>query len=451
MLPSLANYCRVRRFGCFEQIIIGLLALLCVDQIQGQTLELTGQTMGPIEYRVLLVNPTDGEPLDRSSIAATVGAELELVNRLMSTYRPDSDVSRFNQSDSTEWFPVDALTAEVVGRSIQISEQTDGAFDITVGPAVAMWNFGAHGKSNGVPSPTEIDTVKQKIGYQLLSVRKEPPALKKQKAGVEIDLSAIAKGYAVDRVALALERLGLVDYMVEVGGEVRALGKNDSGTPWRIGIEKPTENSREVLSLAGLEEMSLATSGDYRSYRVVDGKRFSHTIDPRTSRPVELGLASASVVCPDCMTADALATAMMVIGSNSGKDTGGVKKECLDFCRQHQIEAFFVLRDRPGGTGPSALQTFWTDRFPLVPEEIGLVENEEAGGLSIWPALLSAVLLFGLAILAMAVGTIFANKPIQGSCGGLSTRTGSDGDTSCSLCQKPVTDCSELDQKNESP
>ncbi|MCH2183448.1 MAG: FAD:protein FMN transferase [Mariniblastus sp.] len=434
-------------------VVFLLLAGCLSASANAQSFEITGRTMGPIEYRVV-VSGESTEKLPQDTARQMINAELQQVNRLMSTYLADSDVSRFNRSDSTDWFTVDALTAQVVQRSIDISQVTRGAFDITVGPAVALWNFGAQQQATAqLPSEKELQQVRAVVGYGKLSVRQEPPALKKEKAGVQIDLSAIAKGFAVDQVAGALDRSGVTDYLVEVGGEVRTRGDNLQGGPWRIGIEKPTEAGRDVLAVAALENQSLATSGDYRNFQLIDGRRYSHTIDPRTCRPVEYGLASSSVVQDNrandgCMTADALATALMVLGAGQqeGED---VRQRCLDFCRDQNITGFFVRRDQSVSEGGSAgFSTFSTPGFPLAAP--ALVEETGQSSGSIWPALLGAVVVFGIAILGMAVGAIFGHKPIQGSCGGLSAGSGQAGDTACSVCEQPADECPDWEETKES-
>ncbi len=439
------------RVALSSRVVFLFLTLLFCRNASGQLIEVTGQTMGPIEYRVVI---GDGQhQIDQGKATQLVNSKLSQVNQLMSTYLADSDVSRFNRTDSTDWFAVDPLTVQVVQRSLEISQMTDGAFDITVGPAVDLWNFGANKHEGVIPTEKQIADVKSIVGYRMLAVRQDPPALKKEKAGVRIDLSAIAKGFAVDQVALALQGTQIDHYLVEIGGEVRTEGYSPQGRPWRIGIEKPSDSGRQVLVVAALEDDALATSGDYRNFRIIDGQRYSHTIDPRTCRPVKFGLASSSIVqhgnqVDGCMTADALATALMVIGSGEKIDLEAVKKRVLAICEAHKIAGFFVFRDHLA-TAPEPVQwaTFATPGFPLAPDDDGLIVDETETQASIWPSLLGALIVFGLAILGMAVGTIFGNKPIQGSCGGLSTGSGDEEDSACSLCQEPTTDCPDRDDQ----
>ena len=192
---------------------------------------------------------------------------------------------------------------------------------MTVGPLVNLWGFGPAGRPGVVPTDEAVAACRARVGYGLLEVREEPPALRKHRADVYVDLSAIAKGFAVDEVARLLEQRGVRGYMVEIGGEVRTRGRKPDGGLWRIGIELPVADSAEIACAVELDGRSLATSGDYRNFFEQQGRRYSHEIDPRTGRPVEHGLVSVSVLADDCMTADAWATALMVLGPESALPT----------------------------------------------------------------------------------------------------------------------------------
>lgn len=403
-----------------------LASLLSASCAVGQTIKVEGKTMGPISYRVL-IDPLP-EKLNQNETGQLIQAELDHVNELMSTYRPDSEVSRFNSSNVTDWFPVSNETAIVIKRALEISRQTQGAFDITVGPLVDLWSFGSKKENPTIPSADEVATTQESIGYQKLSVQLDPPTIKKAIPELQIDLSAIAKGFAVDQVANKLNAMGVKNYMIQVGGEVRTQGKKSDGSAWEIGVEKPVKVSQSDLQFRmDLTNQSMATSGDYRNFYVVDGQSYSHTIDPVTAAPVTHNLASVSVIAEDCMSADAYATAALVKGSEDARtmlDSLGLQYNLIE-------------RNENG------FSTSFSSQFPKV-------RNADAGNSgndskSIWPVFLGAAVIFGLAILGMACGAILNNKPITGSCGGLSSTTGENGESNCSLCHKPTTECPDVE------
>lgn len=274
-----------------------------------------GRAMGT-SYSVRVPRPPTG--VDRASVEALAAREIEQVEALMSTYRPESELSRFNDSASADWVSVSPLTAEVVQAAQDISLRSGGAFDVTVGPLVELWGFGARPSTLQRPDPGALEQARQAVGYQQLAVRHDPPALKKTHPVVRVDLSAIAKGYASDRVCAALSGLGVTDYMVEIGGDLRVAGNNREGQPWRIAVETPTPGEQSMLHVLRLSDIAIATSGDYRNFFVQDGVMYSHTIDPRTASPVTHQVASVSVRAPTAMLADGWATALMVMGPEQG-------------------------------------------------------------------------------------------------------------------------------------
>lgn len=278
-----------------------------------------GLTMGTTwSATVTLDQPMDGAA--RRALQEAIEAELEAINAAMSTYLEDSDLSRFNGVSADQPVAVALSVLQVLTISRRVFDASGGAFDPTVGPLVDLWGFGP-GEANDAP-PTEAELRKAQALVGLDRVMADPASLtltKKQK-GLRLDLSAVAKGYAVDQVALALERRGRDDFLIEVGGEVVVHGERPGGGPWRLAVEDPSQKfgddpqPRALVRLL-LENCALATSGDYRNWRRLgDGTRISHTIDPRTGRPVESDLAAASVVAPTCAVADAWATALMVLG-----------------------------------------------------------------------------------------------------------------------------------------
>lgn len=281
---------------------------------------LSGRTMGTT-YSIKIA-PKGNIP-SLVKISKEVESELAEVNLQMSTYLPESEISRFNASESTDWFDVSPDTARVVQQANEISSASSGAFDVTVGPLVDLWGFGAKGATSKPPSEQRVAEVLKSVGYTNLEVRSDPPALRKKVAGLQVDLSAIAKGHGVDRVAQRLVEIGVNDFFVEIGGEVRTSGTKLDGQRWRVGIEEaiselPTEETRAVYEVLELSNQSLATSGNYRNYFEADGKRYAHTLDPRTGVPADVEIASASVVADSCALADGVATAMMCVGYETG-------------------------------------------------------------------------------------------------------------------------------------
>ncbi len=276
---------------------------------------LTGRTMGTA-FTVKIAVPRE-PAVNQDDIETTIRDAVDAVDAAMSTYRDDSELSLFNRH-GTEPFEVSDSMVEVFLEAQRIAEMSAGAFDITVGPLVDAWGFGP----DPVGDPPDADTIAALLadnGFRMLEVDPVHRTLRKEHAAIRCDLSAIAKGYAVDRAAFGLTTLGLVDFMVEIGGEVRAVGRNAAGKVWQIGIERPETGSGGLWSSVALVDAAMATSGDYRNYYESDGVRISHTIDPRTGRPVTHRLASVSVIHPSCMTADSLATAISVLGPEEGR------------------------------------------------------------------------------------------------------------------------------------
>ena len=348
---------------------------------------------------------------------------VEEIDQQMSLWRDDSELSRFNANTSDDWFPVSEDTARVVESAITISQQTDGAFDPTVAPLVRLWSFGPEQKPLNVPTEEQISETRQHVGVDKIEVRSSPPALRKSDPAVRLDLNAIAKGDAVDRVAALLHRQMITKYMVEIGGEVRTLGTHNDGRPWSIGIERPVTGIREVQAVVDLRDLSLATSGDYRNYVETDGKRYSHTIDPRTGRPTEHSLASVSVIADDCMTADAWATALIVLGPVEGRR----------MAEDRGLAAMFVVHKGDG------FSTFQTAAFP--PTRAAQINTPASNTVS---TMLIAAGVFGLAILGMAIGVILSNRRLQGSCGGLNGLKDEQGNPLCEACTRPVAECEQF-------
>jgi len=336
-------------------LILAWIMLWRADQFGGRggevaLLELSGPTMGTT-YTVKLVSAPGGG-FDEAGVKDTVQQALDRVDALMSTYRPDSEVSRFNASALTEPFPIAPETAEVLACALKVSEQTVGAFDITIAPIVNAYGFGPEGRKSAAPTDSELEGLRANVGYDKLELDVSPPSLRKTVPAMTLDLNSIAPGFAADLIGHGLEARGAANYMVEVGGEIRARGVNASGEPWRAGIEKPADGERTVQRALSLDNLSLATSGDYRDFYVQDGVRVSHTIDARTGKPVTHNLASVSVLHEDCMWADAYATAIMALGPDDG----------LLLAKILELPALFILREPDGAFTERASPAF-EERF----------------------------------------------------------------------------------------
>jgi thiamine biosynthesis lipoprotein len=234
----------------------------------------------------------------------------------MSTWREDAELARFNRNSDAKSFRFSPETRRVIEAALGMARETGGAFDPTVAPLVALWGFGAQA-ADTPPSVAELEQARARVGWRLLEW-KERGLLARRAPGVQLDLSAIAKGYAVDAIVAELARERPVGVLVEVGGEVRALGAKPRGAPWRVGIDDPDAPGSRLSEVVLLTGGALATSGDYRRVHMVDGRRLTHVVDPRSGRPVEQKVASASVIAPTCMEADAVATALMVLAPEEG-------------------------------------------------------------------------------------------------------------------------------------
>jgi len=287
---------------------------------------------------------------EHQRVAAVIEEKLAEVNRLMSTYDPDSELSRLNRHRSSEAFPVSAPTLEVLRVAQSVSELSGGAFDITVGPLVAAWGFGADGSEARRPAADELKRLRDGVGYELVSIDVSSARVIKSSPDTVLDLSALAKGFGVDRVANALLDLGFANFLVEVGGEVKARGKNAAGTPWRLGIEAPDQAPHSVQRTIELRDAAMATSGDYRSFYLQDGARISHIIDPRSGRPIDHDLASVSVIHEDAVYADALATALLVLGPEAG----------YALAEREGLAAYFIVRE-----ADASLRAFGSPAFEI--------------------------------------------------------------------------------------
>jgi thiamine biosynthesis lipoprotein len=297
-------------------------------------------------YSVSLPRLPDGT--DRAEVEAVIADVLREADEHLSGWNDGSELVRFNKSSSTAWQTVSPVLLESVAQAQSISRATNGTFDVTVGPLVRAWGFGAGASDEAASPPVELlAQLRANVGYEKLELRPLPPALRKSTPGLEVDLDGIAPGWAVDRIAARFEALGLRDYLVELGGEVRARGTNAEGRRWRVAVEAPQAGERQAYAVIELDGVGVSTSGDYRDDREVDGRRISHTIDPRSGAPVESGLASVTVVGESVAEADAWATALMVLGPEEGLALARRERLAVLFIRRGQQPGTFVADETP--------------------------------------------------------------------------------------------------------
>ena len=371
---------------------------------------LNGRTMGTTWTATWHGSRGNTDQVPVSVVADELQRLLERVDGMMSTWRDDSEISRFNSARSTDWFPVSHDTMRVMRRALEIADESGGAFDVTVSPLVDLWGFGADGQRQ-IPDGEQVAEAIRRVGWQKLEVRSDPPSVRKSEPEVTVNLSALAKGYAVDLLGIYLDSIAVAGYLVEVGGETRVQGNRADGSPWRIGIEEPVAGQRrvrQVLTVGG-DTRSIATSGDYRNRRNVGGRMLSHTIDPRTGHPVAHNLAAVTVVAADCMTADALATTLMVLGPENG----------LAHARRHGVAALLLTR-----TG-TTIHEQATDEF--------LALSGDGGG-GLWGPWVPVLGLVVLAVCGLSAGVLLNGRGLVGSCGGLALMCDRREDPLCAAC-----------------
>jgi len=293
-----------------------------------------GATMGTT-WSINLVAPRSVPLLDALT---GVQKELDRVVAQMSTWEADSDLSRFNRAPAGTWHVLPEEFFAVLTYALSVAEASGGAYDPTIGPLVNLWGFGPDPKRTAEPVAADLDAARARCGWrQVLLEPEERRAL--QPGGLYIDLSAVAKGFGVDLAARYLRNAGVGDFLIEVGGELRGEGTKPDGTPWWVALERPPSGGLEPTeTVAALHGLSIATSGDYRKFVEIDGRHLSHTIDPRTGRPVAGKPAGVTVLHPECMKADALATAITVLGADEG----------MRFAERHDLAALSLTRAGQG-------------------------------------------------------------------------------------------------------
>jgi thiamine biosynthesis lipoprotein len=317
---SAANLSAVAARG--QHVLLAfLLVLLGACEQAPAPISLQGDTMGT-RYHVTLASAP--KVLTTSQLQSGIEEVLEAIETSMSTWRDESEISRFNRTPAGEWFTVSPDFLEVFSLARTVAQASGGAYDVSVEPLVELWGFGpGAGDSipgDSIPALAQIDAAMLQVGESYVDVDMASSRLRKRRS-LALDFSSIAKGYGVDKVALWLQQKGHKNYMVEIGGEIRTLGHSPRGSPWRIAIERPEPSAREAAAILEVSERAVATSGDYRNFFKVDGVRYSHSIDPRSGHPVRHQLVSVTVVHENAALADAWATALTVLGPEQALQT----------------------------------------------------------------------------------------------------------------------------------
>ncbi|QEA38332.1 FAD:protein FMN transferase [Pistricoccus aurantiacus] len=321
-------------------------------------------------YQITVVDPlTEAQ---RAKLAEGIEETLAHVDTSMSTYREDSELMQLNRTPVGEWRELSPELTKVLHIARQVARKSDGAFDVTVGGLVNLWSFGPEARPQEVPDPALLAERLQQVGQDRLELDVEGERARRL-GDIFIDLSGVAKGYGVDRVADYLRRQGLENFLVNIGGELVLEGdRDDQGDPWRIGVEVPDVHQRVAREVLPLHDATVATSGDYRNYFEAEGKRYSHTIDPRTGRPIDHALASVTVIHPDNAWADAWATALMVLGPN----------EAMALARRESLPILLLVRDGDGWSSrasPAFTERFGKERLEKMGVDTAQVRKIAAG------------------------------------------------------------------------
>lgn len=296
--------------------LVALAFFLAACKSDPITLQFSGETMGTT-YNITAVDKTAA--LSADALQAAITAELATVNAQMSNWDPTSEISRFNATTSYDPVAISPELAKVIAAANEIHHKSEGLFDVTLGPLIEIWGFGARDQDSPIPADEAIATAMAQVGQgKILTLSQDPLTLRKSLPQTSVYLAAIAKGYGVDQVAAVLAEAGLSDYMVEIGGDLVTAGQNPKGNSWRIGIERPDAASQSIEEIVDVSGLGMATSGDYRNYFEHDGIRYSHIIDGTTGRPITHGTASVTVLAPDAMMADGWATALLALGQERG-------------------------------------------------------------------------------------------------------------------------------------
>ena len=299
---------------------------------------LEGKTMGT-SWRVSVVGLDDSR---RQALQEKIQARLDVDDQLLSTWKSDSALMRFNQTPTTAPWPVSEEMADIVTQSLRIGEKTAGAMDITVGPLVNLWGFGPEQQPVKTPTQAQIDSARARTGLQHLTVINTASRqyLQKDLPDLFVDLSTVGEGYAADHLARLMEQEGLPRYLVSVGGALVSRGMNSGGQPWRVAIQKPTDRENAVQAIVDINGHGISTSGSYRNYYELDGKRISHVIDPQTGRPITHNLVSVTVIAPTALEADGWDTGLMVLG----------REKAQQVVREQGLAVYMISKEGDGFT-----------------------------------------------------------------------------------------------------
>lgn len=326
-------------------IILILLYSCSVPKTDKEIVSLEGSTMGTFyTIKIAVENMIDGNEYER--LQTEIDSVLEKVNAEMSTYIPTSEISMFNKSISTDWQTISPDFHYVLSESIKLGYLSAGALDITIAPLVNLWGFGTDDFQNNIPSSELINEILLYTGIDKLQIDTLSCSIRKKEPRLNLDLSATAKGFGVDKIYHFLLIKGYKNLLIEIGGELRSAGLNHLNKKWAVGISKPSRESK-IQEVVELSNMAMATSGDYWNYFEVEGKRYSHTIDPRTGAPVTHNLASVTVIDTSCLRADALATAIEVLGPEEG----------MKFANDKELIVYMIVRNK------KSLEIFKTPGF----------------------------------------------------------------------------------------
>lgn len=311
---------------------------------------LNGQTMGTT-YTVVAVEPRDG--LDQSALQGAIDKALADVDQKMSNWNGSSEISQINNLKAKRPFPLSADMSTLLHTAREVHQATDGQFDLTLGPLIDLWGFGVQKPTGQIPQDADVSKALLTVG-QSQAIILENRTLTKSHSKTAMYLSAIGKGFGVDRLGETLRSFGVTDFMVEIGGDIVTSGANAEGLPWQIAIEKPDALQRSFLKILGVSDLGMATSGDYRNYFEQDGIRYSHILDASTGRPVTHQTASVTVLTQNAMLADAWATALLVLGRERG----------MEIAKRQKLAALFI--DRETLSGKTHFETFATDQFASI-------------------------------------------------------------------------------------